>query len=47
MNRKHPLILLLQAILAFSFAPVAYDKVESVHDGDTIFLNSGEMALNC
>ena len=42
MNRKHPLRLLLLVTLALSFTPVAYEKVESVYDGVTILLNSGE-----
>ncbi len=42
MNRKHPLMLLLLVTLIFSFAPVTYEQVASVYDGDTILLNSGE-----
>ena len=35
-------MLLLLVTLIFSFAPVAYERVDSLYDGDTILLNSGE-----
>ncbi|UCB48932.1 MAG: thermonuclease family protein [Deltaproteobacteria bacterium] len=42
MNRKNLLGILLIGFISLSFAHSAYNKVQSVYDGDTILLETGE-----